>query len=89
MSIFILSVLKLYILNHIITSPCLVTLKVEINHQGGYMQKLIISFKKQKGKTKINIKNKNFFPKYEEKLLSSLFESKINKYLKELNLRNE
>lgn len=53
------------------------------------MKKLIISFKKQKGKIKINIKNKKFFPKYEEKLLSSLFESKINNYLKELNLKNE
>ena len=53
------------------------------------MEKLIISFKKQKGKTKISIKNKRFFPKYEEKLLSSLFESKINNYLKELNLKNE
>ena len=74
----------MYILNHI---PYLVALKVEINHQGGYMKKLIISFKKRKGKTKIFIKNKKFFPKYEEKLLSSLFESKINNYLKELNLK--
>lgn len=53
------------------------------------MKKLIIRFKKRKGKTKISIKNKRFFPKYEEKLLSSLFESKINNYLKELNIKHE
>ena len=53
------------------------------------MKKLIISFKKRKGKTKISIKNKKFFPKYEEKLLSSLLESKINNYLKELNLKHD
>lgn len=53
------------------------------------MIKLEIKLKNKKGKTKINIKNKNFFPKYEEKLLSSLLESKINNYLKELNLKND
>lgn len=53
------------------------------------MIKLEIKLKNKKGKTKIDFLKKQYFTKKQEEILSSLLESKINNYLKELNLKNE
>ena len=53
------------------------------------MIKLEIKLKNKNGKTKIDFSKKLFFEKKQEEILSSLLESKINNYLKELNLKHE
>lgn len=53
------------------------------------MIKLEIKLKNKNGKTKIDFTKKWFFEKKQEEILSSLLESKINNFLKELNKKNE